>query len=77
LRDDLHAREQSFALALEARDLLDLFVELSDLVAKDLVAARLGARPTLDGDLRDVHDAGRHCDRAREGDQEFFLALLT
>ena len=77
LRDDLHAREQALALALEARDLVDLLVELGDLRAQDLVAALLRARPTLHRELGQVDDAGADDEGAREGDEEFFLAPLA
>ena len=77
LRDDLHSCDEALALRLEVLDLDDLLVDLGNLRTQDLVAALLRARPALHRELGQVHDAGGDDQRAREGDEEFFLAPLA
>jgi hypothetical protein len=77
LRNDLHACQQPFPLAFQARDLFDLFVELGNFRAKNLIAALLRARPTLDRELGQIDDAGAYDQGAGEGDEKFLLALLA
>ena len=75
--DDLHARKQALALRFESVDLGDLLVELGDLVAQDLDCGLLRARPALDGELRQVDEPAADQHRARQRDEEIFLALLA